>query len=222
MVMKGCGRVVEMSWRGSSSLGSSSFSYFNACITFPSLSLILSVTMHCDLNLPVLHDHSEASRDQLDSITTPFDKCIEKLLDSVELDEYFMAFYKWAVSVSIPVVVLSGGITPIIHAVLTKLIGPEAESIEVIANAVVPREGFNSINEEGGAWRVEFRDDSNYGHDKARTIKPYARHRDGMKQEVKPILLYAGDGVSDLSAAKETELLFAKEGQGASVCYGRH
>ena len=28
----------------------------------------------------------------------------------------------------------------------------------------------------------------------------------------RPILFYAGDGVSDLSAAKETDLLFAKEG----------
>jgi len=27
-------------------------------------------------------------------------------------------------------------------------------------------------------------------------------------------MFYAGDGVSDLSAAKETDLLFAKKGQG--------
>ena len=30
----------------------------------------------------------------------------------------------------------------------------------------------------------------------------------------RPILLYAGDGVSDLSAAAETDLLFAKKGKG--------
>jgi 2-hydroxy-3-keto-5-methylthiopentenyl-1-phosphate phosphatase len=30
----------------------------------------------------------------------------------------------------------------------------------------------------------------------------------------RPILLYAGDGTSDLSAARETDLLFAKAGQG--------
>jgi 2-hydroxy-3-keto-5-methylthiopentenyl-1-phosphate phosphatase len=30
----------------------------------------------------------------------------------------------------------------------------------------------------------------------------------------RPVLLYAGDGVSDLSAAAETDLLFAKEGKG--------
>lgn len=107
-----------------------------------------------------------------------------------------------------------------IKAVLAKLIGSEAQDVEVTANAVVPLEGFKSINEDGGAWRVHFRDDSVYGHDKARTITPYAVHRDKMKEGVKPILMYAGDGVSDLSAAKETELLFAKEGKGTSICRG--
>lgn len=32
----------------------------------------------------------------------------------------------------------------------------------------------------------------------------------------RPTLLYAGDGVSDLSAATETDLLFAKAGKGMS------
>lgn len=36
----------------------------------------------------------------------------------------------------------------------------------------------------------------------------------GMKDGLKPLLLSPGDGVSDLSAAKETDLLFAKEGEG--------
>ncbi len=30
----------------------------------------------------------------------------------------------------------------------------------------------------------------------------------------RPVLFYAGDGVSDLSAARETDLLFAKAGRG--------
>jgi 2-hydroxy-3-keto-5-methylthiopentenyl-1-phosphate phosphatase len=30
----------------------------------------------------------------------------------------------------------------------------------------------------------------------------------------KPVMFYAGDGVSDLSAAKETDLLFAKKNMG--------
>jgi 2-hydroxy-3-keto-5-methylthiopentenyl-1-phosphate phosphatase len=39
-------------------------------------------------------------------------------------------------------------------------------------------------------------------------IKPYAQ----LPHDERPTLLYAGDGVSDLSAAAETDLLFAKKG----------
>ncbi|KAL2060193.1 hypothetical protein VTL71DRAFT_9588 [Oculimacula yallundae] len=40
-------------------------------------------------------------------------------------------------------------------------------------------------------------------------IRPYAALPNGER----PVLFYAGDGVSDLSAAKETDLLFAKAGK---------
>lgn len=53
---------------------------------------------------------------------------------------------------------------------------------------------------------------SGFGHDKSLEIRPYAR----LPAEERPTLFYAGDGVSDLSAAKETDLLFAKAGRGMS------
>lgn len=51
-----------------------------------------------------------------------------------------------------------------------------------------------------------------FGHDKSREIKPYKALPEGKR----PTLLYAGDGVSDLSAAAETDLLFARDGKGES------
>ena len=51
---------------------------------------------------------------------------------------------------------------------------------------------------------------SGFGHDKSLTIRPYAQQA----EDVRPTLFYAGDGVSDLSAARETDLLFAKKGHG--------
>jgi 2-hydroxy-3-keto-5-methylthiopentenyl-1-phosphate phosphatase len=48
-----------------------------------------------------------------------------------------------------------------------------------------------------------------FGHDKSRAIKPYAALPAGGR----PILVYCGDGVSDISAARETDLLFAKKGR---------
>ena len=52
--------------------------------------------------------------------------------------------------------------------------------------------------------------DSHFGHDKSIEIRQYANLPDAER----PTMFYAGDGVSDLSAAKETDLLFAKKGHG--------
>ena len=48
-----------------------------------------------------------------------------------------------------------------------------------------------------------------HGHDKSIEIRKYSSLPN------RPTMFYAGDGVSDLSAAKETDLLFAKAGKGA-------
>jgi hypothetical protein len=64
------------------------------------------------------------------------------------------------------------------------------------------------------AIRVSFRPAdqvrSGFGHDKSLTIRPYGN----LPADQRPTLFYAGDGVSDLSAARETDLLFAKKGHG--------
>lgn len=54
---------------------------------------------------------------------------------------------------------------------------------------------------------------SGFGHDKSLTIRPYGN----LPADKRPTLFYAGDGVSDLSAARETDLLFAKKGHGKSL-----
>lgn len=51
---------------------------------------------------------------------------------------------------------------------------------------------------------------SHFGHDKSIELRQYS----SLPKEERPIMFYAGDGVSDLSAAKETDLLFAKKGHG--------
>lgn len=101
---------------------------------------------------------------------------------------------------------------PIIRALLVHLVGPEAEDIEIVANDVQDRPGKKQ-DEEGG-WELKFHDDSDFGHDKSLTIRPYADHIAKLPKNDRPTLLYAGDGVSDLSAARETDLLFAKKGMG--------
>lgn len=103
---------------------------------------------------------------------------------------------------------IRAGMTPVIRALLVHLVGEkEMEDIQIVSNEVGAKPG-KDINEENG-WEIVFHDDSGFGHDKSLEIRPYAQ----LPAEKRPTLFYAGDGVSDLSAAKETDLLFAKQGR---------
>ncbi|OAL03920.1 hypothetical protein IQ06DRAFT_374957 [Phaeosphaeriaceae sp. SRC1lsM3a] len=149
----------------------------------------------------------DSFQDMLDSVTKPFDECTQILVDNIKLDPGFAEFYQWSLENNIPVVVLSGGMEPIIHALLKKLVGPTADKIQVVGNYVGPRQGKN-INEERG-WQINFRHpDSGFGHDKSVELRKYS----SLPKNERPTMFYAGDGVSDLSAAAETDLLFAKQG----------
>lgn len=147
-----------------------------------------------------------------DSIQTPFSECLQALCENITLDPHFKEFYQWARTENVPVIVLSSGMTPIIRGLLVHVLGSEANDLEIVSNEMVERSGM-SKDEEGG-WEISFHDESGFGHDKSLTIRPYAKHFADRPEEPRPTLLYAGDGVSDLSAARETDLLFAKEGRG--------
>ncbi|KAN0120045.1 HAD-like domain containing protein [Hyaloscypha variabilis] len=150
----------------------------------------------------------DAFKEMLDGVNLPLDKCIEALLKNITLDEGFKEFYTWARENNVPVVVLSGGMQPIIRALLAHLIGEDkVKTLPILSNDVAPRLG-KTLKDAGG-WEIAYRDDSSFGHDKALEIRPYAN----LPDDKRPILFYAGDGVSDLSAAKETDLLFAKAGR---------
>ena len=142
----------------------------------------------------------------MDSVKKPYSECIQYLVDNIKLDPYFKNFYQWSLENNVPVVVLSSGMEPIIKALLKSLVGPSAEKMQVIGNKVAPRPG-KSIDDEGG-WQVVFHDDSGFGHDKSLELRKYS----SLPPSERPTMFYAGDGVSDLSAAKETDLLFAKKG----------
>ncbi|KAI1881334.1 hypothetical protein JX265_000160 [Neoarthrinium moseri] len=145
-------------------------------------------------------------QEMLDSVDTPFDECIRVLLANVVLDPKFKEFYAWCRANNVPVVVLSGGMQPVIRALLAHLVGEEeVRDMQIVSNDVAPRPG-KTINDVGG-WNIVYHDDSDFGHDKSLEIRPYAALPE------RPVMFYAGDGVSDLSAAKETDLLFAKAGR---------
>ena len=93
----------------------------------------------------------------LDSVKTPFDECIRTLCENMKLDPYFAEFYEWARQNNVPIVILSSGMVPIIHALLVKLLGHEPENLRIVANEVASRDG-KDINTEGG-WEIKYHDE---------------------------------------------------------------
>jgi len=103
-------------------------------------------------------DFRDSFREMLDSIDTPFNECIDILRKNITLDPGFPAFFQWAKENNVPIVVLSGGMEPIIRALLAHMLGEEeAASLQIVSNDVVPRAG-KSINEKGG-WEIVYHDD---------------------------------------------------------------
>jgi 2,3-diketo-5-methylthio-1-phosphopentane phosphatase len=97
-------------------------------------------------------------KELLDGIALPLDQCINVLLENITLDEGFKEFYAWAHEHQIPVVVLSGGMEPIIRALLAHLIGEDkVRTLPILSSGVAARPG-KSLNEEGG-WEIAYRDD---------------------------------------------------------------
>lgn len=94
--------------------------------------------------------------EQFDSITAPYNECLEILRKNIKLDPGFNEFYKWSKENNVPIVILSSGAHPMIRTLLDTLLGPGWD-IQIVSNDVVPRNG-KTINEEGG-WRISFHDD---------------------------------------------------------------
>ena len=94
----------------------------------------------------------------LDTISLPLNQCIEALLQNITLDKGFKEFSSWSRENNIPVVVLSGGMEPIIRALLAHLIGEDGvKTLPILGNNVAPRPG-KSLQDEGG-WEIVYRDD---------------------------------------------------------------
>jgi len=143
----------------------------------------------------------EAFQEMLESVSRnghTFEECKQVLKDNIKLDSGFKEFFQYCKSQDIPVIIVSSGMEPLIRAILSNLVGDDANDIEIISNSVETH--------EDGSWNIKYRHPSSgYGHDKSQAILPYR------KLENPPLLFFFGDGVSDLSAAKHADVLFVKE-----------
>ena len=150
----------------------------------------------------------EAFTEMIKSIKTPLPECIDILKNTIQLDPGFKDTYEWAQEHNIPIIVVSSGMHQIIRELLVILLGEEhMDKIDIVANDI-------KVDADGD-WQVVYRHESGFGHDKSLTIDMYKKQFEAQLKsgEERATYFYCGDGVSDLSAAKECDLLFAKRGK---------
>lgn len=158
-----------------------------------------------ELNIATLKDEvtfRDSFREMLESVVAKghgFEECKEELKKNIKLDPGFKEFYHYCEATDIPVVIISSGMTPLIRAVLSNLIGEtDADKIEIVSNEV--------IIHPDGKWKIQYRHPSSgFGHDKSQAILPYRRLPNP------PTIFFFGDGVSDMSAARHADVLFVKQ-----------
>lgn len=112
---------------------------------------------------------------------------------ATRIDPSFPAFAGRCEREGVPLTILSSGLGPLIERALER---NGLSHVHLLANGAVAH---------GEGWRMEFRDGSDNGHDKAAVVRS-ARAAGG------PVV-FVGDGHSDFTAAVQADRVFAKTGR---------
>jgi 2-hydroxy-3-keto-5-methylthiopentenyl-1-phosphate phosphatase len=126
-------------------------------------------------------------------VTASLDEADAVLQREVRFDETFGAFVAACEARDASITVVSSGIEPLIRRALAR---HGLEHLHLVANPVTIRPN---------GWRIDFRDESDNGTDKAGLVEA-ARARGAAT-------VYIGDGRSDYDAALAADRRFAKHGR---------
>lgn len=149
----------------------------------------------------------EVSEEMWGSLNVPFEDGFEVMEKTLEIDPDFQQFHKFCIANNIPFNVISAGLKPILRKVLDTFLGEEESShIEIVANDA-------DIAQDGSEWKPIWLHDTELGHDKKISMTE-ARSQAALQCEdgTIPLIVFIGDGVSDLPAAREADVLFARRG----------
>ncbi|KAG0294378.1 hypothetical protein BGZ96_001290 [Linnemannia gamsii] len=154
------------------------------------------------------------------SVNLTYEEGMDLLRDE-ELDPGFIHFYQYAKLQGIPFSIVSCGLDILIKDFMGWHLGKEeAEKLVILANhgEVVGRQ-----------WKVTYYDDSPHSHDKAvcireskaafkKAVVEEQREREeteetAVQKQEEHVVVFCGDGISDLSAAREADVLFARKGR---------
>ena len=133
-------------------------------------------------------------RREIELLKAPFDEALASVLDEVAVDPGFASFVEFCEAKGWPLALVSGGLRPIIEAVLAKH-----------ALSRVPVHANDLAFDEDARWRVL----------PAPTprIRALCNHcKSWWVAEAPGPVIYIGDGTTDRCAGARADLLFAKDG----------
>src|SRR5262245_45080888 len=128
---------------------------------------------------------------EMRSIRKPFIEAERLLREQVRIDAGFAPLAQWLGEKTIPLTILSAGFHQIIDLFISR---DEFPHLEILANQLRP-------DEEIG-WQCQFRDATDWGHDKASHLIEARRRGE--------YIIFIGDGLSDQAAAEAADEVFAK------------
>lgn len=149
----------------------------------------------------------DVSEEMWGSLNVPFEDGFEVMEKTLEIDPDFQHFHQFCVENNIPFNVISAGLKPILRKVLDSFLGEEeSKHIQIVANDA-------KIAEDGSEWKPVWRHDTELGHDKALSITEAREEAElACEDGTIPLIVFIGDGVSDLPAARQADILFARRG----------
>lgn len=143
-----------------------------------------------------------ASEEMWSSLNVTLEDGVAKMTDVLVMDKDFAEFFNYTLKTEIPFNVISAGLKPLLRQALNKFLGEEKSAkIGIVSNDA-------TISRDGSDWSVIWRHDTELGHDKAKSIQDFKK---SVKGEM-PLIVFVGDGVSDLAAASQADILFARQG----------
>lgn len=155
---------------------------------------------YLDSNIGKTLTFRDASNEMWGSLNVSLPKALDTLKSHLVMDKDFMQFFDYTQQHNIPFTVISAGLKPLLRGALDQFLGKERSAkVNIISN---------DGKIEGDKWQAIWRHDSELGHDKAKSV---AEFRESVN-DVQPLLVFIGDGVSDLPAARHADVLFARKG----------
>ncbi|CEG67821.1 hypothetical protein RMATCC62417_04186 [Rhizopus microsporus] len=139
-------------------------------------------------------------------------------LDHCQIDPGFPSFNEFCRKNNFPVTVLSSGLYPVLERIMFNFLGEKSKDIKIVCN---------NAEIKDRTWKIIWRDDSEYGNDKSKSkfsnfdstfINIFLALIEARQNAPKDtIFIFCGDGVSDISAARHADVLFARKGRDLEI-----